>query len=48
MINAEWLWQYGNPPFCPRSKREEFRGAIVGILGLVECIGLEAQSEDTS
>ena len=48
MINVEWLWQYQNPSFCSRSKREEFRGVIVGILGPVECIGLGAQSEDTS
>ena len=39
MISAKWLWRYRNPPFCPRSKRGEFQGVIVGMLGPVEYIG---------
>jgi len=49
-MGVEELSLHRNPPFFPRSQKEESRGAMVGVLGpevhIYVYIGLGAQSED--
>ena len=49
-MGSEQLQWYQNPPFFPRSQKEESRGAIIGVLGqeliIYVYIRPKAQAED--